>query len=219
MGLPRAFGVRFVVAKYYGSLAHPTALGPCCCSLRLVGGRRLRLGSGWRLFDIFDGLLLLAFLDLPSLSPAFALACGVFVFPPTHCVSLVRECSDWGLAYGGPVRFCEILWIFGTPNRAWPMLPGATGALVEMLPCTIVLTSNNQVRALGPQSEHSLTRETQKGGRDTQRQWSSMAPHPHKCKCNATRAIAIPCGQQQQPHREKSNEQKKGEDNPPNPRA
>ena len=58
-----------------------------------------------------------------------------------------------------------------------------------------------------------------KAQQHTQRQWSSMAPHPHKCKCNATRAIAIPCGQQQQPHREKSNEQKKGEDNPPNPRA
>ena len=44
---------------------------------------------------------------------------GLFGFPPTHCVSLVRECSDWGVStYGIRLRFVNI-WIFGTAT-GWP---------------------------------------------------------------------------------------------------
>ena len=112
LGLPRAFGVGSLLRNIMDlCLAHPTALGPCCCSLRLVGGRRLRLGE-WLALARYS-FVSVRWLHLGCCcwpcGLAFFVAClclGVWsvVFPPTHCVSLVRECSDWGVAYTG-VRF------------------------------------------------------------------------------------------------------------------
>ena len=100
---PAAIGIRlrFVNIWIFGTA---TSWPPCCCFLRLVGGRRQRAAAVALSFgDIFISFrrylrLIAKGTTFPCLGLVQSSHCTGFVFgfPPTPACSLVRECSDWG---------------------------------------------------------------------------------------------------------------------------